>query len=81
MYAWGGGGGHIYQRERIKQWSPGAGTGTEKKEMVVRGCDGTDRWLTRSRGLTHNGRISIGFGCPCHERRGNSEMTAGSVSP
>lgn len=84
-----GGGRQIYQRKRIKQWLPSAGSGTEKKKMEVRDCDGTDRWTNKARGLTHNVRISIskttaervGFGCPCHERRGNSEMTAGSVLP
>lgn len=57
--------------------------------MAVRGCDGTDRWMNKVRGLMHKARIStsktaaeqVGFGCPCHERRGHSEMMAGSVSP
>lgn len=86
----GGGDTQIYQRKRMKQWPPSAGSGTGVRKRWRSG-DVTvpDRWMNKARGLMHKARIStsktaaewVGFGCPCHERRGHSEMAAGSVSP
>lgn len=37
---------------RGREWDWG------KKEMAVRGCDGTDRWMNKARDLMHKARIS-----------------------